>query len=163
MCIPRLCNEISLSTAKLFFETFKKCYSSDFPCIKSSRNGEKSAFCEYCRCDFTICHDGKYDISRHVKSTKHLECAKLDTLLKKGTYSEVIRVELLFTSLKFKIFFRSLPMPDYNDCYVQRLLRLYYNESGLRQIWNTSNSEQTILNSLVGGPSLFFAPWPLVT
>jgi len=44
--------------------------------IKASRKGEKHAFCEICRSDISIGHAGYYDVTRHIKTSKHESAAR---------------------------------------------------------------------------------------
>lgn len=93
------------SKSKTYFQSFKQEYTKEFPHIKLSSKGEKFAFCEICRCDFSISHAGKYDIARHIKSAKHSEhfknfssSSKINTFFKNDTQFDVSQAELLFTS-----------------------------------------------------------------
>ena len=54
------------------YQTFKDCYSKEFPCIKASSKGEKYAFYTYCWSSFTISHGGRSDITKHVRKKKHV-------------------------------------------------------------------------------------------
>lgn len=96
---------MALIKTKQYFQAYKEYYSKDFPSIKASREGEKFAFCEICWSDFSISHGGKFDVSRHLKTFKHLEyakssstCRKLDNFLKNDAQLNIVKAELLFTS-----------------------------------------------------------------
>ena len=92
---------------KSYYQTFKDCYSKEFPCIKASSEGEKYAYCIYCRSSFTISHGGWNAITKHVGMKKHLDNVELANISKKckicnffkeDNQSAVIRTELYFTS-----------------------------------------------------------------
>ncbi|KAK5921280.1 hypothetical protein CgunFtcFv8_024997 [Champsocephalus gunnari] len=47
---------------KRWDNVFKAKWTVDHPFIKVSRRGEKHAFCELCRSDFSICHGGQMPV-----------------------------------------------------------------------------------------------------
>ena len=56
-------------------QKFRPEYSVLWPFIvRSSR--EYYAYCNICRGEFSIKHAGKFDISRHIKCSKHVDIAK---------------------------------------------------------------------------------------
>ena len=61
----------SNSPALRWNNKFKKKWTEDHVCIKSSRKGDTFAFCEVCRADFTISHGGYNDVKRHLNTEKH--------------------------------------------------------------------------------------------
>jgi hypothetical protein len=55
---------------------FKTAWTDEFHFIKHSRKGNKFAFCEFCRTDFSINHGGYSDVTKHVGTAKHKGNAK---------------------------------------------------------------------------------------
>ena len=45
---------------------FKTAWTDEFHFIKHSRKGNKFAFCEFCRTDFSINHGCHSDVTKHV-------------------------------------------------------------------------------------------------
>ena len=54
-----------------FDNIFKTAWTDKFHFIKHSRKGNKLAFCEFCRIDFSINHGGQSDVTKHVGTAKH--------------------------------------------------------------------------------------------
>jgi hypothetical protein len=53
--------------ARLCYDNvFKTAWTDEFHFIKHSRKGNKFAFCEFCRTDFSINHGGHSDVAKHV-------------------------------------------------------------------------------------------------
>ena len=50
---------------------FKTAWTDEFHFIKHSRKGNKFAFCEFCRTDFSINHGGHSDVTKHVGTAKY--------------------------------------------------------------------------------------------
>jgi hypothetical protein len=50
---------------------FRTAWTDEFHFIKHSRKGNKFAFCEFCRTDFSINHGGHSDVTKHVGTAKH--------------------------------------------------------------------------------------------
>ena len=44
--------------------------------MKPSRKGDTYALCTLCRNDFSIAHGGSNDITKHIKTAKHLSFGK---------------------------------------------------------------------------------------
>jgi hypothetical protein len=55
---------------------FKTAWNDEFHFIKHSRKGNKFAFCEFCRTDFSIIHGGQSDGTKYVGTAKHKGNAK---------------------------------------------------------------------------------------
>ena len=51
-------------------------WTDEFHFIIHSRKGNKFAFCEFCRTDFSINHRGHSDVTKHVGTAKHKGNAK---------------------------------------------------------------------------------------
>ena len=62
--------------SKSAHQKYRAEYTSEWPCIiKSSR--ESYVFCKTCVVDFSIKHGGKYDITKHMKTSKHIDKCKI--------------------------------------------------------------------------------------
>ena len=55
---------------------FKTAWTDEVHFIKHSQKGNKFAFCEFCRTDFSINHGGHSDVTKHVGTAKHKGNAK---------------------------------------------------------------------------------------
>ena len=64
--------------------TFRPEFTKLWPCITKSRDSDK-AYCTICNGDFSIAHQGKGDVARHIGSKKHagnaMETETLQSLL----------------------------------------------------------------------------------
>ena len=72
---------------------FKTAWTDEFHFIKYSRKGNKFAFCEFCRTDFSINHGGHSDVTKHVGTAKHKGNAK-DVL--SYTIFKVLTTQILY-------------------------------------------------------------------
>lgn len=95
----------STKMSKKYNAVFRSVYKEEFPCLSESRKGQTYAFCNICRCDFSVSHGGKSDILKHVQTKKHkesLQCVesnqKLSYLCKSQSVDAVTNAEALFTS-----------------------------------------------------------------
>uniref|UniRef100_A0A6B0UWR5 Putative secreted protein n=1 Tax=Ixodes ricinus TaxID=34613 RepID=A0A6B0UWR5_IXORI len=66
---------------KKYYQVFIPSYSTDFPCLKKSRKGERYAFCSLCCCDVNISHAGRRDILLHLSNA---ECERVFSKVKKA-------------------------------------------------------------------------------
>ena len=80
-------------------------YKQLFPCFSNSKRGDSFAWCSICAVDISVAHGGKGDLSKHVKSNKHLELAKISQTHRQLTNTftpmndlSVIKAEVTFTN-----------------------------------------------------------------
>lgn len=90
---------------KKYFQVFIPSYSTDFPCMKRSRKGERYAFCSLCCCDVNIAHAGRRDIVLHLNTKKHKDSVKpvdsngkIGGYLSKADLDATTQAECLFTA-----------------------------------------------------------------
>ena len=65
---PAPSSDVEKSRGQRFLSSYKKAY----PCIVPSEVSSLYAWCSVCDCDFLISHGGFDDVSRHVKSMRHI-------------------------------------------------------------------------------------------
>jgi hypothetical protein len=91
-------------TKSRILQRFKDEYMNGI--IQHSILGQHHAHCILCGNDFNICHGGKYDVEKHLKTKKHVELARLtDSNTKVTSYLQqnssadmnIINAEVLFT------------------------------------------------------------------
>ena len=46
-------------------------YTTEWPAIVRSKLDSFNAFCVLCKCDFSVGHAGRYDITKHINTVKH--------------------------------------------------------------------------------------------
>lgn len=80
-------------------------YTQLWSCLSASNVSLQHAFCELCKCDFSVQHGGKDDCRRHVNSKKHQEFSKLKvsskpvtSFFKSDAVDPTTNAEVLFTS-----------------------------------------------------------------
>ena len=57
-------------------QSYKKEYTTRWPCIRPSKKDEFSVVCSICSSEFSISHGGANDIAIHVNRKKHVNLAK---------------------------------------------------------------------------------------
>ena len=58
-------------------QKFLDYYTKTWPFIKRSSSGENYVRCDTCNTDSTIKHGGKFDIMRHIKTSKHVKKSEI--------------------------------------------------------------------------------------
>lgn len=85
--------------------SFQKEWSKMWPCIQPVRQYPDKAFCAVCSSSFSIVHQGKRDVERHIKGSEHKRLSGIvnscQTLTKflpdRKSQDKVINAEVLFT------------------------------------------------------------------
>lgn len=81
-------------------------YEIKYPVVRKSNIGDTYAFCKLCQCDFSVGHSGLGDVTKHVKTAKHIArlsnnndtgARKISNYFADGKDLSVIRAEVLFT------------------------------------------------------------------
>ncbi|KAK1903977.1 6-phosphogluconate dehydrogenase decarboxylating [Dissostichus eleginoides] len=123
---------------KRWDNVFKAKWTADHEFIKVSRRGEKHAFCELCRSDFSICHGGQNDVDKHIATEKHKSNAMavkgttlsvMNMFVKKNQSTAVINAELLFQGMVIE---HNLPLA-LNDHYSKLVSRMSPDSEIARQ------------------------------
>ena len=66
----------------------------------SSGHHRKHAFCEICRSDISIGHSGNYDVTRHIKTSKHESAARAVSNTSSLTMFQLVKVQPSATHAK---------------------------------------------------------------
>ena len=84
---PAPSSDVRKSRGHIFILSCTKAY----PCIVPSKVSSLYAMCSVCECDFLISHGGFNDVSRHVKSMRHItkgqsldNCSKMTSFFSKS-------------------------------------------------------------------------------
>ncbi|KAH6936424.1 hypothetical protein HPB50_017066 [Hyalomma asiaticum] len=88
---------------KKYLQAFLDSYTAEFPCLVTSRKGDKYGFCTTCACDVSVSHGGKADIKVHIASQKHQNYVRaadrqgnIGSFFQKSCEDSVIHTECLF-------------------------------------------------------------------
>ena len=85
--------------------SFQKEWSKIWPCIQPVQQHPEKAFCTVCSSSFSIVHQGKRDVERHIKGSEHKclsdivnSCQTLTKFMPdRQSQDKVINAEVLFT------------------------------------------------------------------
>ena len=90
--------------------TFRPEFTKLWPCITKSRDSDK-AYCTICNGDFSIAHQGKGDVARHIGSKKHTGNAKSlesSSSIKQYTGAVPLKQDVMEAEMKFTSFLEHL-------------------------------------------------------
>ena len=126
--------------------TFRPEFTKLWPCITKSRDSDK-AYCTICNGDFSIAHQGKGDVARHIGSKKHTGNAKSlesSSSIKQYTGAVPLKQDVMEAEMKFTSFLVEHNCPLAAADHAGKLFRSMFSSS-------SHNSPREIINNYACG------------
>ena len=133
-------------------QSFKEDYSTKYPCIKKSTQGEHYAHCTICSSDFSISASGIFDITRHIGGKKYIKMARLQQA--NSTVTDFFQSESSTTPLKHKVIGTELlwsrfivenNIPISVSDHATKLFKVMFPDSGIAMKFSSCRTKTTAL------------------